>query len=100
MFKFSLSAMGDLIRVMKYSNSSFWYNNISPNMPVLLVSGVEDPVGNYGKGIEEVYNKLQKVGVTVKMKLYPNARHEILNDFTYDEVKKDILDFCMTHRSV
>ncbi len=93
-FLFTTSAMGDLIRLMKYANSPSWYKNIRTDMPILLVSGSDDPVGNFSKGVNEVYRKLQKRGAHVKCKLYPKARHEILNDISYEDVKKDILDFC------
>lgn len=93
-FKFSVSAMGDLIRLIKYSNSSKWYREISNSLPILLVSGEDDPVGNYGKGIRVVEGKLIKREKNVSCKLYAKARHEILNDFTYEKVKEDIIDFC------
>jgi alpha-beta hydrolase superfamily lysophospholipase len=57
------------------------------------VSGEEDPVGNYGAGVKEVEKKLLANGKKVKTVLYKGARHEILNDFTYDKVKNDILEF-------
>ena len=60
---------------------------------MLIVSGDEDPVGNYGKGIIFVSEKLKSNGKNAKHILYKGARHEILNDFTYDEVKKDIIEF-------
>ncbi len=94
MFKFSVSAMGDLIRLIKYTNCAAWYRNIPSSLPVLLVSGEEDPVGNYGKGVLEVESKLKKQGINVTCKLYKNARHEILNDFTYETVRDDIAKFC------
>lgn len=97
-FKFSVSAMGDLIRLIKYSNSSSWYNNINSSLPILLVSGEDDPVGNYGKGVKEVERKLKKRGKNVSCKLYAKARHEILNDFTYETVRNDIIDFCNTQK--
>lgn len=92
-FKFTVSAMGDLIRLMKYSNRSAWFKNVSPDLPILIVSGEDDPVGNYGKGITAVDYKLKKNGKNVRKILYKGARHEILNDFTYDDVKKDIIHF-------
>ena len=92
-FKFTVSAMGDLIRVMKYSNRKVWFKNISSNLPILLVSGEEDPVGNYGKGVIYVGGTLKKHGKNVAYILYNGARHEILNDFTYDQVKNDIISF-------
>lgn len=92
-FNFTVSAMGDLIRVMKYSNRGAWYKNLRRDLPVLLVSGEDDPVGNYGKGIVEVAQKLKAQGLDAEYILYKGARHEILNDFTYDCVKTDILKF-------
>lgn len=95
-FKFTLSAMEDLIKLIKYTNRTSWYRNISKSIPVLLVSGEDDPVGNYGKGIREVEGKLKKQGINVSCTLYKGARHEILNDFTYNTVRDDILHFCNT----
>ena len=92
-FNFTVSAMGDLIRVMKYSNRGAWYKNLRRDLPVLLVSGEDDPVGNYGKGIVEVAQKLKAQGLDAEYILYKGARHEILNDFTYESVKTDILKF-------
>ncbi len=92
-FKFSLSAMADLIRLMKNSNRGAWFKNMSDGMPLLLLSGEDDPVGNYGKGVEQVCSGLQKQAKNASCILYKNARHEILNDFTYEQVKSDILNF-------
>lgn len=92
-YKFSISAMGDLIRLMKYSNRSDWYKNLARDIPILLVSGDKDPVGNYGKGVEKIYQKLKAKGFNATCRLYENARHEILNDICREQVKKDILNF-------
>lgn len=97
-FKFSVSAMGDLIRLIKYTNCSAWYKGLPHDVPVLLVSGDQDPVGNYGSGVREVEAKLKKQGTPVCCKLYEGARHEILNDFTYQSVLEDILDFCIENK--
>ena len=93
-FKFSVSAMGDLIRLIKYTNCSKWYREISGSLPILLVSGEDDPVGDYGQGIRKVESLLKNNGKNVSSKLYEGARHEILNDFTYETVRDDIIDFC------
>ena len=92
-FKFTVSAMRDLIRLLKITNSGAWFKGIDKNMPILLVSGAEDPVGNYGKGVRQVENRLKKAGADVKAVIYEGARHEILNDFVKEDVKKDILEF-------
>lgn len=93
-FNFTVSAMGDLIRLIKYTNCTQWYKSLPGDMPILLVSGEQDPVGNYGEGVREVERKLGKAGKSVTCKLYADARHEILNDITYDTVCEDIRGFC------
>ena len=93
-FPFTVSAMGDLIRLIKECNRAAWYRSLPVKMPILLISGEEDPVGNYGKGVREVYTRLKRTNADVKCILYPRARHEILNDFTYEQTVKDIRAFC------
>ncbi len=92
-FDFTLSAMGDLIRLIKYTNCADWYREIPRDMPILLVSGNDDPVGNYGKGVMQVEKCLKGQKCPVECKLYKGARHEILNDFTYGQVLDDIKNF-------
>ncbi len=94
-FKFTVSAMGDLICLTKITNSKKWYEQMPKNMPILLVSGEDDPVGDYGKGVRQVADMLKKHGANADCIIYPSARHEILNDFTYDRVKGDILGFLL-----
>ena len=68
--------------------------NFDKLLPVLLVSGTDDPVGNYGKGVKEVAANYRKAGVRrVLLKLYKGARHEILNDISKETVYADILGF-------
>ena len=62
--------------------------------PVYFMSGEEDPVGDYGKGVDRAYKSFCDAGCTdVKMKLYPGGRHEMLNEINKDEVYQDILDW-------
>ncbi len=93
-FSFTVAAMCDLIRLQSASNRKDWFAGIRKDLPILLVSGDMDPVGNYGKGVEEVYAALIAEGVTdVSRKLYSGMRHEILNEIDKKIVWQDILDF-------
>ena len=92
-FFFTVSAMKDLVRMNRDCNLGRWYKAMPTSLPVLLVSGEEDPVGNYSKGVLEVEEGLKKKGVPVKCVIYKGARHEILEDFTHDDVVRDILAF-------
>ena len=95
MFNFTVSAMEDLIKLIKYTNSAKWYKDISSDIKILLTSGEEDPVGNYGMGVRTVEKKLKDHKKNVTCRLYSGARHEILNDFTYESVKNDIVNFVL-----
>ena len=66
---------------------------LGKDRPVLLISGSEDPVGEYGKGVKKVYESMRKVTDDVTLKLYDTYRHEILNDSSYNEVVSDIKEF-------
>ena len=92
-FKFSVSAMGDLIRLIKYCNRKEWYKRLPKTLDILLVSGAEDPVGDFSRGVITVHQRLLAQGITATLKLYPDARHEILNDFSRENVIKDIIEF-------
>lgn len=92
-FRFTVSALSDLMELTKNCNSKKWFESFPADVPVLLVSGSDDPVGDYGKGVTKVHDSLAANGKNVRMKLYENNRHEILNDTAYPEVVRDILDF-------
>ena len=61
-------------------------------IPYLILSGDKDPVGENGKGVKKLAALYRKVGVQdIIMKLYPGARHEVLNEVNREEVFEDIL---------
>lgn len=92
-FHFTASALFDLVMLNSVTNKRSWFTTIRKDLPILLVSGQDDPVGDYGKGVRTVYKKLKAEGANVKIKLYPNNRHEVHNDKARDELKNDILKF-------
>ena len=53
-FHFSLSAMQDLVTLNRRANSGAWFRAVPQDLPILLVSGSDDPVGTYGKGVPKV----------------------------------------------
>lgn len=60
-------------------------------LPVLFVAGGQDPVGNYGKGVRKSAEAFRRAGlIDVTTILYPNSRHEILNDVEKSQVYLDI----------
>ncbi|MBQ1263013.1 MAG: alpha/beta fold hydrolase [Oscillospiraceae bacterium] len=96
-FHFTVSAMQDLITLNKLCNKRSWFSSINRRMPILLISGQDDPVGNYGKGVLEVRHRLDKNDANVFIRLYEDCRHEILNDTCKKEATEDILEFIYRH---
>ena len=93
MFRFTVSAMQDLITLNHNANSKKWFKKAAKVCPILLVSGSLDPVGDNGKSVQAVYDSLKKENADVTLRLYENCRHEILNDDCYEAVLTDILKF-------
>ena len=61
------------------------------NIPVLFISGEMDPVGDCGKGVKRAFESFRKAGVRdISLKLYPELRHEILNETCRETVYEDI----------
>lgn len=88
--KFTTSAYVDLFSLFAICNKKSWYKKF--DIPIYLISGDKDPVGNNGKGVTQVYKNLSKKNETY-IKLYKDDRHEILNELNQDEVYNDILNF-------
>lgn len=91
-FLFTTQGMIDLVKLNVLSNTDEWYATLSKELRILLISGAMDPVGDLSKGIEAVSAKLAETGhENVTTKLYPECRHEVLNELNKDEVMNDIL---------
>lgn len=92
-FTFTSSAFHDLFCVNRFVNSNSWASSIPNKLPILIISGDMDPVGDFGDGVTWVYHQLRQADQDVQLKLYPEARHEILNEINRQEVYDDILSW-------
>jgi len=59
--------------------------------PVLVIAGDQDPAGAMGAHPTRLADALRAAGIAVDLKLYPGARHELLNETNRDEVTADIV---------
>ena len=92
-FHFTASALGDLVKLVGNTGSKKCIDATSRTMPILIVSGRDDPVGSYGEGPAKVAEMLSDHGAKAELKLYDGVRHEILNDTSEEQVISDILEF-------
>lgn len=91
-FVFTAQGFCDMFKMLKFISSGRWFIDFPKNLPVLLISGEDDPIGDFGKGVMNIYKRLKINKVSdVKIKLYPQCRHEPLNELNKDEVYQDIL---------
>lgn len=68
------------------------------DLPVYLFAGAKDPVGHMGHGVEKLAHALHEAGLRdVTLRMYPEARHDILHETNRDEVLTDLLAWVKRH---
>lgn len=93
-FIFTASAFRDLFYMSSYCSRPSWYKQPDKDLPLLIMSGTGDPVGNYGKGASAFYKKLMKNGFAdAELMLWDGARHELHNEINRLDVYKEITDW-------
>lgn len=89
---------GDLLAGVGYVNDAANVSRVPRNLPIYLMSGEKDPVGEETAGVMRVIEQFQKAGVRdVTWHFYPDARHELLNETNRDEVYADVIGWLDTH---
>lgn len=84
----------DLLKGVKIINHRDAFTKTSKELAIYIFSGDRDPVGDFGKGVTEVFEKYKQAGIKdIKCTLYPNGRHEMLNEINRDEVVSDLVDW-------
>lgn len=96
-FQFTADGFLNLFRLMEDAYSLKGWKCCSPDLPVMFISGADDPcMGTAGRFASAV-EKMRKAGYRhVTSVLYPGMRHEILNEKGKMKVWADVLDFCLS----
>ena len=88
----------DLLAGLKTIEKKENIAQVPKSLPIFIFSGAMDPCGKNGKGVTKLFNAYKKQGISdVTLKLYPEARHELLNETNRDEVMKDFLAWVDSH---
>ena len=97
-YKFTIAGMYTVTRLNKESNAKKTFEDTRKDIPLLVISGAEDPVGDYGKGVKAVYEGYRAAGVKdTACIMYDGARHEVLNEINREEVYADLLAWLFEH---
>ncbi len=93
-FVFTSAGYETLFSLLHRVSAKNWAADVPKKLPILLFSGEEDPVGNYGKGVRTVYRRLLAAGAErAQLKLYEGCRHELHWEENRDAVFSDLLAF-------
>ena len=93
-FIFTLNAYYHMFRGMSQLYSRRNLERMPKDLPVVFLSGDEDPVGDFGKGVARAYESFRKLSMkNVSIKLYKGSRHEIINELDRETVYKDITEW-------
>lgn len=90
-FTFTLNGFATLFKLIYNCHDQEKIESMPKQLPLLLIAGAEDPVGNYGKSVEAVYRSYLEADMqNVQMKLYEKDRHELLNETDRVSVYGDV----------
>lgn len=90
-FRVTNQAWIDLLGALEELGHGDW-SRLPREMPILVFSGERDPVGDRAKGVRRLLATLRGAGLAkVADKLYPEGRHEMLNEINRDEVFADVI---------
>lgn len=81
----------NVYRLLNYVSRPKTIRQIPKRLPLLVLAGSQDPVGNFGLAVLSFYRILVASGhEEATLKLYPQARHELLNESSRKQVYDDI----------
>lgn len=93
----TVAAYEDILKMLALVSTKKWYRSVNIDIPIMLVSGKEDSLGNYGKGVEEVHHRLEDTCHRVELHLYEGMRHNICDETRNRDVFTDILQWMKLH---
>ena len=87
----TLSMFDGMFEIINIACDKSNIKNMDKKLPIFVISGSEDPVGNFSKEVVKLYDFMKKNNFeNLDYKIYKNARHEILNEINRSEVYEDI----------
>ncbi len=95
-FVFTVNGFSTLFELISRIQKQENLEKVPDNLPIFMVSGADDPVGEYGEGVRRAYDSLKNAGVqNIVLKLYDKDRHELLNEEDRELVMQDIYNWIM-----
>ena len=90
-FTASCGLIREMLKGIAYIENPQNLSMMKKELPVLFIAGGDDPVGSYGKGVRRATQAFQQAKMAdVTCKIYPQGRHEILNEANKRDIYDDI----------
>lgn len=100
-FVFTLGGYEQLMQVIKILERPGSERRIRKELPILLISGADDPVGGFGRKVRKAADRYRKAGIRdVDVYLYPDDRHEVLNELDRENIYEDIFRWMEMHNQI
>jgi alpha-beta hydrolase superfamily lysophospholipase len=94
----SIGFYRDLLRLLSRIHRPEAMQRIRQDLPVYVFSGSSDPVGDMGESVTELVNIYRFLNIKdLEFVLYPDARHETLNETNREEVTESLLSWLLRH---
>jgi alpha-beta hydrolase superfamily lysophospholipase len=90
-FPLTSQAWYDFLHGKATLGSDAHLDRIPKSLPIHVIGGSEDPVGEDGKGVTRLVELYTRKQLTVSSHLYMKARHELINETNKEEVTKDLI---------
>lgn len=91
-FEFTANNYHEMLKVLTHVSTKKWAGALPKKLPILLIAGGSDPVGDYGAGVRAVYGLLGDAGIEdLTCQIYEVARHELHNETNRQEVLDYVL---------
>ncbi len=93
-FTFTVNGNKTLFDALTFIQKKDNIAKLPKELPIFIIAGGQDPVGDYGKGVIDIYKSYKKVGVKdITLKLYEEDRHELLNELDREAVYEDVANW-------
>ncbi|MBZ9819172.1 alpha/beta fold hydrolase [Mesorhizobium sp. CA4] len=86
----SISMWRDAVKMAQHAGKDSSFAGVRRDLPFNLVGGEKDPASDYGKAVNHLARRMRAMGFSnLVSKVYPETRHESLNEINRDAVMND-----------
>jgi alpha-beta hydrolase superfamily lysophospholipase len=91
-FSLTTQSWCDFLDGRRAQSTGDHFARVPSALPIRIIAGAKDPVGDNGRGPRRLLDAYKAAGLTdVTLRLYYDARHELVNELNRDEVTDELI---------